>query len=268
MKLFELGVAPQPVIVKGIENVPATFADTVKTLVDRSAQLELYRDGMDTTNRIVLQFGGNLPREKNTVVVTSRYFNKERQAQMLDGVVPTINTYTNPDEIDGSFIAKLKTGHKQIGQKIDELPDNPEDYVFQPLVRIAAEFRVVVFWMNGSYHVSGVYQKSGSNVSLQSITGPAAKILGDVAVKATDGLGYGFSGVDVAVVDVQHAKHVKESVLGAFASGLGKIAGSFSDVDELLRRHKVAVLEVNRLPSMANPMIAHDLLKSIYRFAI
>jgi hypothetical protein len=268
VKLNEIVSSRSPVVVKGIENIPATFSQTVQTLVDRSPQLELFHDDMDLTNRIVLQFGGGFPSEKNKVVVTSKFYNKERQAQMLDGVVPTINTYTHPDEIGGEYIAKMKSGHKQIGQKVNELPDNPEDYVFQPLVKIVAEYRVVVFWMNGSYHVSGVYQKTGSNMSLQSITGRAAEQLGDVAIRATESLQYGFSGVDIAVVSSEHAVHIKESLIGTVASGLGRIAGSFSDVESLLRENKVAVLEVNKLPSMANPMIAHDLLKSLYKYAI
>jgi hypothetical protein len=268
MRISEVrGAAPQPVVVKGLENVPVAFSETVKTLVDRAPQLEAYREGMDLTGRIVLQFGGNLPSAKNLVVVTSRYLNKARQAQELEGVVPTIATYEHPDDIAGEYIAKMKTGHKQIGQKINAMPDNPEDYVFQPLVNIVAEFRVVVFYMNGKYHVSGVYKKTGSNMSLQSITGSAADELGKVAVKATEALGYGFSGVDVAVVDAGHGAHVRESVLGSLASAAGRVAGSFSNVEDLIRQHKVAVLEVNKLPSMANPMIAHDLIKNLYKHA-
>lgn len=270
-QLIESVGSQQPIIVKGLENVPATFSSTVRALVKHSNELEEYTN-QNTNGRIVLQFGGDLPSKDNMVVVTSRFYNKAAQSQMLQGVVNTVRTFRSSTEAkhgNGNFIAKRLVGHRQQGQLINQEPDNAGDYVFQPLVTIKSEYRVVVYFMNGSYHVAGVYRKTGSNMSFQSITGSAAYTIGEIAIAATDALGYGFSGVDVAIVEQSDAAnvHINESVLGGVASLVGKVAGKLSDTDDQLQSHIPVVLEVNRLPSMANPMIAFDLIKSIRKNA-
>lgn len=254
-----------PVVVRGIDNVPATFASAVNRLINNSDALVL-DDGSDySADRIILQFGGNLPRRPNQINVTSRFLNKSRQDAALSGVVDTIKTYEDNLEIAGDYIAKQKAGHKQQGQLINQEPEDKTDYIFQPLVEIINEFRVVVYYMNGEYHVSGVYKKTGSNASFQSITGAAAEPMIEIAIKATEAIEYGVGGVDVAIVAAKDGEHISESFIGKAASLGGKLAGKFNNINSLINDNHLVVLEVNRLPSMANPMIAQDLVSSFHR---
>lgn len=180
--------------------------------------------------------------------------------EMLKNVVPTIKTYTSALEIDGDYIAKKKIGQRQAGQTINVEPENVEDYVFQPLLDIKSEYRVVVFFMNGEYTVSGVYKKTGSNMSFQSITsGDVYDTAVELAIKATERLGYGLSGVDIALVENNADKIISETLLGRSVSAVGRLMGRFADstIDD---NEIMVVLECNTMPSMSNPMILTDML--------
>ena len=186
----------------------------------------------------------------------------------MKGKVNTIKTYTTALRVNmDKFIAKKNVGEKQQGQLINRLPENPEDYIFQNLVDIVAEFRVLVYYINNEYFVSGIYKKVGSNVSIAQIpqTSRLGKIVKDMAIKSTELMGYGFGGVDIAVVNAENLKDLKlsESVIGTIASNATKLIGKMSDTDKLLDENYVVVLEVNTMPSMSSPVILSDLLQSM-----
>lgn len=215
---------------------------------------------------VVISFGNkSLPTEPNTVNIGGRYENKTSQYNKFKDNIPTIKTFsTVVDDIADDYIAKQNTGQKQVGQLYNQLPDNPDEYIFQPRVNIKEEFRVIVYNMNRRYYVSGIYRKSGSNASLVSVStkSSAGKKLAKMAIRATDLLGYGFSGVDLAIVNASDSNKIDES-LGFIASATGKAMGSINNFDKLINNNYLVVLEANSFPSMTNPMIAYDLIDSM-----
>lgn len=244
-----------------VEDAPESFQKLIYGTAKSSKLIKIddYEDG-----DIKVLFGRRegLPTELNTIFIGNKFFNKEKQYNILKEYVPTIKTYPNTVELQGDFIAKKKTGHKQDGQKVNEIPDNSDDYVYQPLLDIKAEYRIVVYYMNGDYHVSGIYKKTGKNASFQSITGGSIQSLAsDISIAATQALGYGLSGVDVAIVEKNDG--INESV-GDILSNLGKVAGKFGKQGLNDDEHLV-VIECNTLPSMSNPMIMHDTITSIFK---
>jgi hypothetical protein len=68
-------------------------------------------------------------------------------------------------------------------------------------------------------------------------------------------LGYGVSGVDIAMSETL----INESV-GYMLSGLGKLSGKLQSGKV---EGQLYFLEANTMPSLSNPMILHDLIKSI-----
>lgn len=254
------GVVTESVSMQNVSHAPASFQKVLYQIADRSPLIKI--DEYDEGD-VRLMFGRRegLPTDANTVFVGNRFYSKERQASILRNVVPTVNTFLSADDVEGEFIAKRNIGQKQDGQLINQRPDNEEDYIFQPLLSINKEYRVVVYYMNGEYHVSGVYEKSGSNASFISITGGEVFArASQISIDAAKALGYGLSGVDIALVERSH--HISEEIVGAAASTLGRIAGKFSR-SEVGDNHVLVVLEANTMPSMSNPMIMHDLMKSI-----
>ncbi len=230
-----------------------------------SLNIQDYKDVEITDDDVVIRFGeSNLPSERNVVHIGGKFYNKERQARMLKGTVPTITTYSNyVDELGDKFLAKKKAGQRQEGQMDGVKPEDSTDYVFQPKVKIVKEFRVIVFYMNGKYYVSGVYEKTGSNVSVRSLGEAKAKPVAEMAKSATKKLKYGFAGVDIAIVHSSDSVHVTESVLGKLAQISMRELGNAKDVQDALEQHYPVVLEVNSFPSIANPAIAQDLLDAI-----
>ena len=228
-----------------------------KRLVARSGnKVELNNTPSIGQTRVILGRGAGLPTAPNTVYVGNRYHGKDEQYRILRGVVPLVPTFSSADEIKGEFIAKKIHGQQQQGQLINQLPDNPSEYIFQPKIDIIKEYRVVVFYMNGEFHVSGVYQKTGSNMSITSITnGEVYDSCVSIAKKACEKLKYGASGVDIA----QTSYNVQESI-GDAVSKFGKMMGSFQ---KKTPQGKFVFFEANTLPSMANPMILHDVIKKI-----
>ena len=254
---------------RDIEKAPSKWRDDLHKLVDRHPTVQEYDperqySPMDT---FVIFGKGNIPSEKNTVIVGNKYHDKKRQYAKLKGKVNTIETYTDALEVKGKeFIAKRNIGEKQKGQLINQLPDDPEAYIFQNLVKILAEFRVVTYYMNGEYHVSGIYKKSGSNVSVSQIstTSKLGVVLSKIAIKATKRLGYGLGGADIAIVGTKDLPSVVlgENVLGNITSKATRLVGRL-DAQELFEGEYPVVLEVNSFPSMSNPAILFDLMKSI-----
>ena len=156
------------------------------------------------------------------------------------------------------------------GQLINQIPDNPDDYIYQRLVQIVMEFRVICYYMNGEYHVSGVYKKSGSNASFSQVsqTDKVGSMAVSMAKKATKELGYGFSGCDIAIVNASDADielGINESMVGKLSSKLTKIAGNMTDYESFLEDNYMVVLECNSFPSMGNPVIAYDLLQDMQK---
>jgi D-alanine-D-alanine ligase-like ATP-grasp enzyme len=93
-------------------------------------------------------------------------------------------------------------------------------------------------------------------MSMTSITsGEVYNVCKNIAITAIKELGYGASGVDIAISKTE----VSES-LGAFVSGVGKISGK---ITRGKIEGNVYFLEANTMPSVSNPMILHDLVKSI-----
>ena len=110
--------------------------------------------------------------------------------------------------------------------------------------------------MNGQYHVSGIYKKMGSNASMTSITsGDVYNQCKGIALTAVEKLGYGVSGVDIAMSETK----VNES-LGYVLSNVGKISGRLQSGKVV---GQLYFLEANTMPSLSNPMILHDFIKSI-----
>lgn len=244
------------VILSNVEDAPAQFQTYIYKLAEKSNSFELG----DTVakGQAMIKFGrrSSISEVENTIHFGNAYYNKQSQYNMLKGIVPTVPTYDSSDDISGSFIAKKKSGQKQQGQVVNKVPENPEEYVFQPYLDILSEYRVVVYYMNGSYHVSGVYKKLGSNASMTSITsGEIYNVCTNIAIAAIKELGYGASGVDVAISKTE----VSESV-GSVLSGIGKLSGK---ITRGKIEGNVYFLEANTMPSVSNPMILHDLVKSI-----
>ena len=258
-------------ILRDLEMVPVQFQRALNRLAEK-IDAKNYDDVKEIkSNDVVIRFGkGTLPRERNTVHIGGKYYNKARQYEMLAGVVPTIETYEEYiEDLGDSFIAKKKNGQKQQGQLDSILPDDTTDYIFQPKVNIVKEYRVNIFYMNGSYHISGVYEKIGSNVSLKNVVElPESKILKKLAYAATKKLGYPFAGVDIALVNEEDAEFVVESVVGKMSSFFGKKMASIGSLKDILQETVPVVLEVNSYPSMANPMIAYDMFAAIEKAAI
>lgn len=241
-----------------IDNAPITFKNDVVGLIKRQSTFHA-SDSVDEKDiNIVFGRQEGLPKTKNTIFVGNKFLSKDKQYEMVKNIVPTIKTFDSSDDLD-NFIAKKKSGHKQQGQLINQQPDDSSDYVFQPKLEIIAEYRVVVYYMNGSYHVSGVYKKMGSNASMQSITsGVIYDTAASMAMKSTKVLGYGLSGVDVAIVT--RDDNINESMGDMFSAAgktLGKFSKSFINDDEIM-----VFLEANTMPSMSNPMILNDILKN------
>ena len=244
------------IILANVHEAPAQFQNYIYKLADRSNVFEIG----DTVlkGQAMIKFGrrSSISDVENTIHFGNAYYNKQSQYNMLKGIVPTVPTYDSSDDISGSFIAKKKSGQKQQGQVVNKVPENPEEYVFQPYLDILSEYRVVVYYMNGSYHVSGVYKKLGSNASMTSITsGEIYNVCTNIAIAAIKELGYGASGVDVAISKTE----VSESV-GSVLSGIGKLSGK---ITRGKIEGNVYFLEANTMPSVSNPMILHDLVKSI-----
>jgi len=267
MKLTNLFEA---IIVKGLDRATGAFKTTVPKLVKRSSSVEIFDpEEFYSPDTVFIEFGRNtIPPANNVVFVGNRYFDKAQQYNKLKKKVNTLKTYTDAIKVDiNRMIAKRKTGMRQQGQLINKLPDNPEDYIFQHLVDIEAEFRVIVYYMNGQYHVSGIYKKSGANVSISQISQSSAvgSAVAEIAIKATEILGYGLSGVDVAVVSAGQIDDMVmgESIMGFTASKATKLIGRIKNHDELIKDNHLIVLEVNSYPSMSNKAISHDLIKSI-----
>lgn len=260
----------EAIVIKGLDKTKGIFKTTIPKMIQNSSSLELFDpEEFYSPDTVFVEFGKNtLPPADNTVFVGNRYFDKAQQHNKLKRKVNTLKTYTDAIQVDTKrMIAKLKTGMKQQGQLINKLPTNPEDYIFQHLVDIEAEFRVIVYYMNGMYHVSGIYKKAGANVSISQLSQDSAigKAVADVAIKATDTLGYGLGGVDVAVVSAGQIDDMilGESIMGFTASKASKLIGKIKNHDELLKGNHLIVLEVNSFPSMTNKAIGHDLVKSI-----
>lgn len=267
MKLKELHEA---VFIQNIKKAPPRFHKDLMRLATRNRQMYI-DDGLidPTDDDVVIRFGdNNLPSEKNTITVGNRFLDKERQYSALKGIVNTIKTFTNVVDLKTKeFIAKKKRGEKQQGQMINQIPNKPEDYIYQGYVQILAEFRVICYFMNGDYHISGIYKKSGSNVSFQSIntTSRLGKELSKIAIKATTRLGYGLGGCDIAVVSAENLENLvlSESLVGKLSSKGMKALGSMISMDDLLTDHYPVLLEVNSMPSMANPAIVQDFVSSV-----
>jgi len=260
----------ESIVVKGANKASSQFKQVLNKMINSSGGLELFdEDTFYPPDSVYIEFGKNtLPPADNTVYIGNKYYDKNQQYNKLKGKVNTLKTYTDAIEVSvDRMIAKKKSGHKQSGQLINELPDNPEDYIFQHLVEIQAEFRVITYYMNGRYHISGIYKKTGSNVSISQISHNSGigKVIAETAIKATARLGYGLGGCDIAVVDASHLNDLVlgESLMGFTASKATKLIGKIRNHDELLNNSHVVVLEVNSYPSMSNKAISHDLLRSI-----
>lgn len=241
---------------ENLESAPSQFQGYLRNIINRN-QIIHEDDFQEGFVRVVFGRSGSLPSDKNTIYAGNKFYNKQSQYHMLSNEVPMIPTFSNPEDIEGSFIAKMKAGQKQVGQVFDEIPDNPEDYIFQPKISIDKEFRVLVYFMNGKYHVSGVYQKLGSNVSLKSIsTGRIFQEASEIALKSVSKLGYGISGVDIAITKTEF----RESIVGSLASTLGKAYGKLSKEDY---EGQMVLLECNSMPSLSNTMIITDFINSL-----
>jgi len=244
------------IMLADVDSAPKQFQNYIYKLAERSDVFEVGDEILK--GQAMIKFGRNssLPSNKNTIYFGNRFYNKHAQYRMLKGSVPTVPTYEDSDDVVGSFIAKHKSSQRQQGQLVNRVPDNPEDYIFQPLLDISSEYRAVVYYMNGEYHLSGVYKKIGSNMSMTSITsGEVYNVCKNIAITAVKELGYGASGVDIAISKTE----VSES-LGAFVSGVGKLSGK---ITRGKIEGNVYFLEANTMPSVSNPMILHDLVKSI-----
>ncbi len=249
----------------GLDKVPAAFKSNVEALTRRSSMIKIDND----SSLVQVYFGrrSGLPSTPNTVFVGNKYMDKTQQHNMVKNVVPTVATFTDSSQIEGDFIAKRVNGYKQQGQMINQIPDDPENYIFQPLLDIVAEYRVVVYYMNGQYHVSGVYEKTGSNMSFRSLSsGGIWQVASRMSVLATQKIGYGFSGVDIALVKA--SPHITESsITGKLASKLGSLGGNVLSQKEVGGGQQLVFLEANTLPSMSNPMIMNDAMTHMIKNA-
>lgn len=246
-------------IITNFDKAPNT-ARPLQNLAKNHPLLEISEEVLD--GQVEASFGRNqeLPISKNKIVVGNKYYNKQSQYSILKGKVPLLPTFDSPDEVDGEFIAKKINSQKQQGQMINKVPDNPSEYIFQPLVKINSEYRVVVYFMNGDYHVSGVYEKFGSNMSFGSITsGQIHDYVTKVAIKAVKHLGYGLSGVDIVMTNTPISESAKTK-FGGIMSKAGRLKGALS---KKRIEGSIFLLECNTLPSLGNPMIMHDFITSV-----
>lgn len=245
------------IILSNVEEAPTQFRNYIYKLADRSNSFEIGESV--EKGQAMIKFGrrSSISEVENTIHFGNVYYNKQSQYNMLKGIVPTVPTFDSSDDVTGPFIAKRKGGQRQQGQLVNKVPENPEEYIFQPLLDIMSEYRVVVYYMNGDYHVSGIYKKTGSNASITSITsGEVYNVCKNIAIAAIKELGYGASGVDIAISKTE----VSESAIGGVLSGLGKLSGK---ITRGKIEGNVYFLEANTMPSVSNPMILHDLVKSI-----
>lgn len=268
MKLQEL---TETIVFQNVDRAPRTFIPYISKMADRVKDIGIYDSskiyGHDT---VFIRFGrtASLPTQKNTIYVGNEYYNKAEQYDILGDRVPTIVTFEDTIDVFGKeFIAKHKEGWKQQGQLINQYPsEDTNDYIYQPLVEVHKEYRVVTYYMNGKYHVSGIYKKMGSNVSISSISTTSAlgRELSKLAIKSTSLLGYGVGGVDLGIVSGNDdvIRKVNESVLGKLTSLAGKAIGSLDTLSELGYEKFMVVFEVNSMPSMSNPMIIQDFMDS------
>lgn len=234
-------------------------------IIERHPKLHHYNGETIGRGDAVIKFGGQLSNERNVVTVGNKYYNKQRQANILQGVVPMPATVFDPSQIDTTqgYVAKPVRGERQQGLLIDELPDDPTDYIFQPKLDIINEYRVITYHMNGDYHVAGIYKKTGMNVSLSSIPvdSPIGRAISQVALRATEALGYGLSGADVALVPTSDYSKLSENMLARAASAAMRVSGRMQNLS--VDGKMPVIIEVNSKPSMANPAIMQDLVRSI-----
>jgi len=262
-------VLSETVYFKNTDRIPSRFAANLRRLARALPNVDILEPQQTPeSDDVVISFGNRgqgLPTAANTIYIGNAYYPKDKQSNMLKGVVPTIKTYTDHTQLDTRrMIAKLRQGERQRGQYINQIPPEAAsgDYIYQPLVDIKDEFRVVCYYMNGSYHVSGIYHKSGSNVSFRSIDtqSSAGAVLADTAVKAAQRLGYGWAGCDIALVSNQNRDDINEAI-GKLASAGAKLLGKLASINT--QDNTAVVLEVNSFPSVTNPAILQDLIDSI-----
>lgn len=259
----------ESIYIHDIESAPSQFKSSILTLIRRSNEFTLAHSDYPLPDGINLYFGRgrSLPSQPNTIVIGNKYYNKDSQYRILKGKVSTIKTFRDTAALAGKeFIAKKLTGSRQQGQLINRAPDDESDYIFQPLINIIEEYRVVTYYMNGEYHVSGVYAKSGSNASFRNVSNSSVgKTSIQIAIKATSILGYGVSGTDIALVSIDNTDdlNLTESIIGKLSSLGGAALGSISNADSLLNDNHMVLLECNSYPSLGNPMILYDFVSSI-----
>jgi len=198
-----------------------------------------------TMNDIILHFKKpGLPTKRNEIHIQNKYYGKVDQYNIFrEEFINTVKTYKDHAKAGNNFIAKKKFGSKQEGQLRNEVPENPREYIFQPLVDIEKEYRVVVYYMNKKYRISGIYEKVGSNISFFKLdkNSKEGKGVSIMAIKAIRALGYGFGGVDVARVKTDPENlNIKNT--------------AFPDL---------VVFEVNTLPSIRNPRILYDFVTDV-----
>ena len=262
MKLNQISKA----VIKNRDKIPARFVKTLERIASLTPDVSFHDSSVKyPPSQRYISFGvGN---DKNTIHIGGRFLDKKSQYSKFKGKVNTLKTYTDTINLNlERMIAKKATGERQQGQMINKIPDNPDDYIFQNLVDIVAEYRVIVYKLNGEFFVSGIYEKSGSNVSIKQIpkNNKVGKVISEMAINATKLLGYSFGGVDIAIVRSSNASDVVlgESIIGGLSSTATKLLGKLSD-DKILDENIPVILEVNSFPSLANPAILHDLLASL-----
>lgn len=244
-------------------------------ILDNDPDVENYQGQFIQSGDVVFRKGGQFPpREKNTIVWGSRYYGKNQQYHLLKNVVPTAKTFLDAGNLSAGdgFVAKPDHGQRQQGLLIDEMPEDSSGYIFQPKLNIHSEYRVITYYMNGKYHVSGVYKKSGHNVSARTLpkNSTIAQSIASVGAVATEALGYGLGGADIALVPLEDKHKLEESFLSKSTSRLMKAAG-FADSwfsGNTINSMIPVLIEVNTKPSMANPAILGDLLDSARSMAI
>lgn len=242
MKLEQ--ILNETIYLDGFEGVmdKLPFADLAKTfsIIDEYDPAKTY-----TMKDIVLHYKkSGLPAKRNEIHIQNKYYGKVDQYNIFrEEFINTVKTYKDHVKAGTNFIAKKKFGSRQEGQLKNEVPEHPKEYIFQPLVDIVKEYRVIVYYMNNKYHISGIYEKIGSNFSLMKLdeNSKEGKGVSIMAKKATRALGYGFGGVDVAIVKTDPENlNVKNT---AFPN--------------------IVVFEVNTLPSIRNPRILFDFISDV-----
>lgn len=130
------------------------FAKDIDKIASAVPMIHLADEPNEEDINIVFNRRGGLPNEDNTIYVGNKFVGKLQQHNTVKSHIPTIKTLSSSDGLE-NFIAKRNTGWKQQGQLINQEPDDPENYIFQPYLDIISEYRVVVYFMNGDYHVLG-----------------------------------------------------------------------------------------------------------------